>query len=274
MDTTVFKINIVEIVYNEITNKQIKQALMFVIKQLMINDKYFHTHLSKVQVITDIIHIILNGISLYKFNANINEVVFDYIKLYSDNHTLLTNNKHKLLFYILTQMLCTCITKYFKIIPHSYIEIANFICKCLYMLKSNFYYTNIIDLLFNVITIPNNANAVSCGNIVKLLFVFTYIGIKYGSFISQYKHENNNNNLLANVKTIPTIPKNYYNNVKYNKCPICKSDIISPIALRCCGFVLCEKCVCSRYNNSNMKSFKCLICENIITNKYLIKIYN
>ena len=80
MDTTVFKINIVEIVYNEITNKQIKQALMFVIKQLMINDKYFHTHLSKVQVISDIIHIILNGISLYKFNANINEVEFDYIK--------------------------------------------------------------------------------------------------------------------------------------------------------------------------------------------------
>ena len=48
MDTTAFKINIVEIVYNEITNKQIKQALMFIIKQLMINDKYFHTHLSKV----------------------------------------------------------------------------------------------------------------------------------------------------------------------------------------------------------------------------------
>ena len=71
---------------------------MFIIKQLMINDKYFHTHLSKVQVITDIVRIMLNAISLYKFNANINEFVFEYIKLYLTNHTLLTNNKHKLLF--------------------------------------------------------------------------------------------------------------------------------------------------------------------------------
>ena len=64
MDTTTFKINIVEIIYNEITNKQIKQALMFIIKQLMIHDKYFHKHLHKVQVITDIVHIVLNGLSL------------------------------------------------------------------------------------------------------------------------------------------------------------------------------------------------------------------
>ena len=35
------KLNIIEILYTELTHKEIKSALTFIIKKIMINDKYF-----------------------------------------------------------------------------------------------------------------------------------------------------------------------------------------------------------------------------------------
>jgi hypothetical protein len=143
--------------------------------------------------------------------------------------------------------------------------LLDLLCKLMYIFKKDFLYADVFDFVLKIMVVNQGSKDtdkfLNIGKQLNLFFLF--IIIRFGEWY--YSKETKDENKIVEIDP----PKNINKLVEKNNCPICKkSEIESPVAMRCCGYVLCEICV-----GSNKTSGKCLVCLNKINSNYYIKIY-
>lgn len=254
------KLNIIEILYTELTHKEIKSALTFIIKKIMINDKYFSQYTEHIDYISDIVCLLVNSLLLYKCNATIEELIFNYMKIYTSNSYLpISSNRTKLLIYIISKFILKTLNHfYFSNSYKKYYTELNTIFKFFFLCKKSCVYSNILDYVFGIMLVNKGTN----NNSIKLIFFLLYLLLKFGQNVYKSKTEDR-------LDTSITPPPKKCLKEDMNKCWYCKGKIISPTIMKCCGFVYCYECALKKC----LYQKKCYSCGFEISHKYLIKIF-
>lgn len=254
------KLNIIEILYTELTHKEIKSALAFIIKKIMINDFFFSKYIKHIDYISETICLLVNSLLLYKCNSTIEELIFNYMKIYTDNSYLPVSSKRtKLLLYIASNFVIKTTNHfYFNNSYKKYYTDLNTIFKFCFLFKQSCVYSNILDYVFGIMLVNKGTN----NNSLKLIFFLLYLLLKYGQNVYKTKTEDKLD------KVINPPPKKCLKE-EMNKCWYCKGKIIEPTIMKCCGFAYCYKCALKNC----LYHKKCYSCGFEISNKYLIKLY-
>jgi len=265
-----YKLNIIDILYFELTDYQIKNCIKYLINKNILSKKQNKIFLKYSNVLTEIFKNIIDVFLLRFLNSDLKIIFFDFIYIDNSKKILLSKNKQKLLIYFIYNIFISI----FKYIINDYENIKNLIkklkfyfdifIKILYLFKSNFLYTSYTDYIFNFIQINNK----TCNNKLLKIFVFVFfIIIKYYN-INYEKNKGYNINFNINSLIKDKINTNI-NNRKINSfCFYCENPYKKPVAMRCCGYIFCKKCcykLCQPY---------CFSCKRKIPLYYILNIYN
>lgn len=232
----------------------------------------------------------INSYLLYYANSSFGDYILNFVKISTENANLINSQKNKniLLLYITINYILPLVNDIFAYLMNSkLIKISkkienlfknlNFYFKSIkiildlgyklaYLFKKKFLYTDIVEHLLKLMTVNQGSKEVFSDKFLnvgkQLNLFFLYMFIRIGEW---YYQKENKIDKVADIK--PPIKE------EYKECPLCKIDtsqIQSPIALRCCGYVYCENCI----NNYMKHHTKCRNCNISISNVFLIKIYH
>ena len=252
------KINILEVLYCELSDIQIKKSIKFIIKRIIYNDKFFSDYKNNVDLIGELCYIIIDSFFLRFLSSTFGNYLFNIVQVDSNSNTLISKNKIKLFFITLIKILISILKNY--LVEKNYnkliFKIPNIIFKFIYILNDYFPYSNLINFTFGIILLKKEQLN---NSMLKIIFFLLYIIIKYTNSNSEEKKINDN---------IPPPKNNCPNNLK-GKCFLCKKPFINPIVMKCCGYIFCSKCIYKK----NIINKKCISCKNTINNNSIIKLY-
>ncbi len=265
-----YKLNIIEILYSELTNYQIKNSIQYLINKNILSKKQYKIFFKYSKVLTEILKNIIDIFLLRFFNSDLKGLFFNIIYIDNSNKKLISKNKPKLFAYFIFNILIS-IFKYLineyeniKIIIEKLKFYSEIIIKFLYIFNSKFLYSNYIDYIFNLNKINNKPNN---NKLLKFIFFVFFIIVKYYNI----NYENNKGfSIPLNINSLIKKKKKLnWNNEKLNgKCFYCKKIYQKPIAMRCCGYIYCKKCG-YKYCQPN-----CFSCKRKVPLSYILNIYN
>lgn len=257
------KLSLLEVLYSELTNNELKAALGFVIKKLMQNDFYFKHYIKYTPLIQDLSLLALNSFTLYNFNSSIGEIFYDFIKINTKTLKPISSSKTKLLSYVSLQ-LCFILSKHFLFEEKEFNlfeRLTNYFVKSMFLFKPGFVHSNLFDFLLNLATVRKGS--MHRTKIIQVIIFMLYLFLKYGKMYLERRETR----ITENYFYIP--PPKINNNAKKNICLFCNKPLANPTAMKCCGFAFCFGCA----NSFLEKEKKCFSCKAPINRNYLVKIF-
>ena len=265
-----YKLNIIEILYSELTNYQIKNSIQYLINKNILSQKQYKIFFKYSKILTEILKNIIDVFFLRFLNSDLKDLFFNFVYIDNSNKQLISKSKQKLFIYFIFNILISILKYLIKEYKNINIIIkklkfySEIIIKFLYIFNSNFLYSNYTDYIFNFIKINNKSNS---NKLLKFIYFVFFIIVKYYNINYEnnkgYKIPININSLIKNK-----IDLNVNNEKLKGKCFYCKKIYQKPIAMRCCGYVFCKKCAykyCEPY---------CFSCKRKIPLSYILNIYN
>lgn len=250
----------------------------YITKIFLQSDSAFSSVKNEYGLISKFLSLFINSVLIYKANSNFGEYVLNFVKLDTNTSSLISETNKKYLFitieYIIPIIYSLISRLRFGFIPKliKYVKllklvktIIDVLYKFKFIFKPEFIYSDLIEHLLKIMIVNQGTKDTMSDkflNIGKQLnLFFLYMFIRFGEWY--YTKE------VKNETVIEIDPPKINNRAVLNKCPICNDGIISPIVVKCCGFVYCDICL-REYLKSKEK---CLICKNSIDIAKLIKIY-
>jgi hypothetical protein len=244
---------------------------------LFSSDPVFNKIKNEYSLVSKALSGIINSILIFKANATFGEYMLNYINLDISGGIPInkTNKKFALIFlnYILPlafEVLYRLFKdkfSHFKSIYekvrliNAYIDISY---KFKYIFDGKFLHSSFIEHILRIMIVNQGSKAVlsdkflNIGKQLNLFFLFTAMRLGEWYYSKDKAGE-------EGVLNIPP-PKKKINN---NSCVICKNEITEPVALKCCGIVICEKCINGYMKNKD----KCPDCETLLSPTLLVKIF-
>ena len=251
------KINILEILYCELSDIQIKNSIKYIVKKIINNDKYFNLYKNNINFISEFCYIIIDSFCLRYLNSTFGNYIFNLVQVDSNTKELISNNKIKLFIFMIIRIIISYIKNY--LLKNNFnlflFKIPDIIYKFIYLINNNFPYTNVINSIIGIITVRKGKEN---NSIIKIIFFILYLILKYSN--SSFE----NKNLFINI---PPPENNCPINLK-GKCLICKKPFLNPVVMKCCGYIFCSNCI-----NKNQLNKTCISCKNPILKNSIIKLY-
>ena len=253
-----FKINILEILYCELSDIQVKNSIKYIVKKIIYNDNYFYLYKNNINFISELCYIIIESFCLRYLNASFGNYIFNIVQIDLNSKELISKNKIKLFIFMIIRIIISYIKNYLlkKNFNPFLFKIPNIIYKFIYLLNKNFPYSNIINNIFGIISVRKYKEN---NSIIKIIFFILYLILKYSNSTFEDKK------IYFNI---PPPENNCPNNLK-GKCFICKKPFLNPVVMKCCGYIFCSNCI---YNNNSLNK-KCISCKNPILKNSIIKLY-
>ena len=159
-----YKLNIIEILYSELTNYQIENSIQYLINKNILSKKQYKIFFKYSKVLTEILKNIIDIFLLRFFNSDLKDLFFNIIYIDNSNKKIISKNKQKLFVYFIFNILISILKYLIKEYKNINIIIkklkfySEIIIKILYIFNSNFLYSNYIEFIFNLIKINNKSN--------------------------------------------------------------------------------------------------------------------
>ena len=299
----IFKPNLFFLICSNIIDSKLKVHTNNIIERIVSSNqkakKYFSTHIS---ILSYISYNLVNNIFIKYYSSSLTDSLFNLLKISIYNNKLPISSVKFFSFskigYTLTKFIeplaleklkCSHLGKFifqgFKFI--------NIGLKLLYILNEDFFYTDLVDFIFGIVTInkgkPNSIN-------IYLSFIYFFIIIINSCYKKikkkDIKDEMNRKQIIKIINEKikdEVLPSPYLKyrliknknfsqivNNRKGKCLLCNQIFKIPTAIKCCGGVFCYKCIVE-YIDINYKCYLC--CQSYssmenIKSKILIKIYS
>ena len=88
-----YKLNIIEILYSELTNYQIKNSIQYLINKNILSKKQYKIFFKYSKVLTEILKNIIDIFLLRFFNSDLKDLFFNIIYIDNSNKKLISKNK-------------------------------------------------------------------------------------------------------------------------------------------------------------------------------------
>ena len=151
-----YKLNIIEILYSELTNYQIENSIQYLINKNILSKKQYKIFFKYSKVLTEILKNIIDIFLLRFFNSDLKDLFFNIIYIDNSNKKLISKNKPKLFAYFIFNIFIS-IFKYLineyeniKIIIEKLKFYSEIIIIYIYIFYSNFLFSNYIVFIFNL----------------------------------------------------------------------------------------------------------------------------
>ena len=148
------KINILEILYCELSDIQIKNSIKYIIKKIINNDKSFNLYKNNINFISEFCYIIIDSLCLRYLNSTFGNYIFNIVQVDSNSKELISKNKIKLFIFMIIRIIISYIKNYLlkKNFNPSFFTTPHITYQFIYLLTKNSQYSNIINNIFTIIS--------------------------------------------------------------------------------------------------------------------------
>lgn len=263
------KLSLLDFIYCKLIKKEISSSLNYIIMSFLKQDNFLSQFMEYHSLMNQFSQWIVDSFFIFKFSCTPEEIIFNFIKI-NKSTALPLKSSNKLYAYCLFQFIDRLLSILIHNTHYEHRTIlsilwqgTNLFLTFLYRFKTDFFFQNWIDYLFNIITIKKGNNI---SNFNKVILFSLCLFLKYSE-----RSYNKSNQTITKIKKIPPLQKRQDGMHLKGKCPICLTNILtSKIAIKCCGFIFCKNCI-EKYV---LKNEKCMICNNYIHLSSLIQLYD